>query len=153
MNHELYMRVAIEEALSAANAEEVPIGAVAVIDGEIKARSHNVRESTNNPLGHAEILVLQSLISQKIFPSWRCEGVTIYSTVEPCMMCMGALLHARVPKLVFGCRDKKFGACGSLYNFASDNKMNHTIEVVSGVLEDECAKIMSDFFKSLRENK
>lgn len=134
----------------AANAGEVPIGAVAVIGERVIGRAHNVRELTNNPLGHAEILVLQSLVEQKIFPSWRCEDVTLYSTVEPCIMCMGAILHARVKRLVFGCRDAKFGACGSLYDLATDNKMNHLIEVTSGVLEMECAKMMSDFFKGLR---
>lgn len=153
MNDEIFMLEAIKEAEAAANVGEVPIGAVAVIDNQIVARSHNLRESTRNPLGHAEILVLQSLISQKIFPSWRCEGVTIFSTVEPCIMCMGALMHARVTRIVFGCHDPKFGACGSLYDLASDKRLNHNISVTSGLLEDKCAKIMSDFFKGLRTKK
>lgn len=167
--NEKFMRFAIEEALAAAEMDEVPIGAVAVADDQVVSGAHNIREATGNPLGHAELLLIEKLTSGHHGPvevpgaachpeqgevsgarGWRLENITVYVTCEPCIMCMGALLQARVPRLVFGCPDPKAGACGSLYNLADDTRLNHRIEVVSGVLADECGQLLKDFFKKLR---
>lgn len=145
---EHYMRESIAEAKAGASIGEVPIGAVAVNGDKIVARAHNIRELTQNPLGHAELLLIEYLAkSQK---SWRLEEITIYVTCEPCLMCAGAMLQARIPKVVYGCKDPKAGAFGSLYDVSNDPRLNHRIEVISGVLSDDCAKILSDFFKGLR---
>ncbi|MBT3182068.1 MAG: nucleoside deaminase [Deltaproteobacteria bacterium] len=151
MNDEKFMHLAIEEAKLAADENEVPIGAVAVIDDVVVGRSHNVRERTNNPLGHAELLLIESLA--KDVKSWRLEDVTIYVTCEPCIMCTGSMLQARVKRVVYGCKDPKAGAMGSLYDLAGDDRLNHKIEVTSGVLGDECAKLLIDFFRRLRGEK
>lgn len=142
------MREALLQADLAAEQGEVPIGAVAAVDGKIVARAHNVREKNHNPLGHAEILLVQQLAEQ--FQSWRLDQVTIYVTCEPCLMCSGAMLQARIPRVVYGCKDPKAGACGSLYDVLQDKRLNHQIETASGVLESECGQKLSDFFKKLR---
>lgn len=167
VDHEKFMRCAIEEALKAAEIGEVPIGAVAVRNGKVIASAHNIREADGNPLGHAELLLIEKLTK---FPSpplreesrgssgenikskrnWRLDDITIYVTCEPCIMCMGALLQARVPRLVFGCMDMKAGACGSLYNLSNDVRLNHRVDVTSGVLADECSSLLSEFFRKLR---
>lgn len=148
IEHEEHMRAAIDEAKKAADLGEVPIGAVAVVEGHIVARSCNIREATGNPLGHAEILLLERL--SKLHGDWRLEDVTVYVTCEPCIMCMGALLQARIPSLVYGCPDPKAGACGSLYDLSGDKRLNHQIAVVKGVLEGECSKLLKIFFRVLR---
>ena len=149
-SHEHFMQEALAEAAKAAAKGEVPIGAVAVLNGEVVARAHNVREATQDPLGHAELLLLKNL--SESLKSWRCfEEVTVYVTVEPCIMCMGALIQARVTRVVFGCLEPKMGACGSLYNFSNDARLHHKIEVVSDVLRDECAGMLQNFFKELRK--
>ncbi len=142
------MQHALEEARLAAQKGEVPIGAVAIFGDQVVARAHNLRETTQNPLGHAEMLLLEQLRGRQV--SWRMEETTIYVTCEPCIMCMGALIHARVPQLVFGCHEPKTGACGSLYDFPKDERLNHRVKVVKGVLEEECGKVLRDFFKALR---
>ena len=147
--HEAWMREAILEAEAAAAEGEVPVGAVAVVDGRLAARAHNVRERTHNPLGHAELLLLEKLAGEE--KSWRLEDAAIYVTCEPCLMCAGAMLQARIPRVVYGCRDPKAGAMGSLYDVTNDPRLNHRIEVVSGVLGDECGKLLSDFFRRLRK--
>lgn len=146
--HEKWMREALIEAAKAFEKNEVPVGAVAVCDDGIVARAHNVRELTNDPMGHAEILLIDEL--SKSTNAWRLEGITIYVTCEPCLMCAGAMLQARIPKVVYGCKDPKAGAMGSLYDVSSDSRMNHQIEVVPGVLSQECGRVLSDFFKRLR---
>jgi tRNA(adenine34) deaminase len=148
VNDDSFMRETLREAAKAAKKGEAPIGAVAVKDGKILARAHNLRESKNDPLGHAELYLLSKL-SRKL-KSWRMIGVTVYVTLEPCLMCMGALLQARVPRLVFGAMDPKAGACGSLYDLSKDMRLNHRIEVVSGVLARECGGVLTEFFKNLR---
>ncbi len=145
------MQLALREAQKAAKRQEIPVGAVALIKDKIIARSHNLRETKQDPLGHAEIYLL-SKVSKKL-KRWRLSDVTIYVTLEPCLMCMGAMIQARVGKLVFGCKDPKAGACGSLYDLSSDVRLNHKIEVTSGVLEKECSQILSEFFKKLRSSK
>lgn len=149
INHEIFMREALVEAENAARKEEVPIGAVAVVDGAIVARAHNIREATNDPLGHAELLLLADLAHHQ--ESWRLDQVTLYVTCEPCLMCAGAMLQARIPRLVFGCYDPKAGACGSLYNVVVDQRLNHRIETVGGVLANECGQVLSNFFRQLRK--
>ncbi len=151
MDETFFMKVAIEEAKKAAEKGEVPIGAVAVLDNLMIESAHNERESTKNPLGHAELLLLEKIVKKNLLPSWRFDEVTIYVTCEPCIMCMGAMLQARVKRIVYGCRDPKAGACGSLYDLSSDKRLNHQIDVTQGVLADECAKLLSDFFKKLRK--
>lgn len=142
------MRASLAEAHKATKKREVPIGAVAVKDGRILARAHNLRESKNDPLGHAELILLSKL-SRKL-KSWRMLGVTVYVTLEPCLMCMGALIQARVPRLVFGALDPKAGACGSLYDLSRDGRLNHRIEVSPGLLADECGGLLTRFFKARR---
>ena len=147
-DHEKWMAVALEEAQKACEQGEVPIGACGIIDNNLVARAHNIREGNQNPLGHAEVYVIEQ-VSQKL-QSWRLSDLTVYVTVEPCPMCLGALLQARVPQLVFGCRDPKAGACGSLYNLAQDDRLNHQIEVTEGILKEDCALILKEFFKERR---
>lgn len=149
LNDQECMHNAIVEAGLASDVGEVPIGAVAVVNGAIVARAHNVREATHNPLGHAEILLLQHL--SQVQRRWRLEDVTIVVTCEPCLMCMGAMLQARIPRIVYGCKDPKAGACGSLYDVSNDARLNHTIQVTAGVLGDACGKLLSDFFRAKRK--
>ncbi|MFH1829396.1 MAG: tRNA adenosine(34) deaminase TadA [Pseudomonadota bacterium] len=146
--HEMWMRQALIEAGKAADKNEVPIGAVAVFGDAIVGRAHNVRESTQNPIGHAEILLIHELAKNR--KTWRLDEITIYVTCEPCLMCAGAMLQARIPRVVYGCADPKAGAMGSLYDVSNDPRMNHNIEVVSGVLRKECGQVLSDFFRQLR---
>lgn len=147
--HEHWMEEALLEAASAAARGEVPVGAVAVAENEVIARAHNRREETGNPLDHAEIILLQTI--NRDHGNWRFDDVTIYCTCEPCLMCMGAIIHARIPKLVFGCFEPKTGACGSLYDFSRDARLNHRIEVTPGVLHDRCALQLRQFFQVLRK--
>ena len=146
-----WMGEAVKEALKAAKKDEVPIGAVAVIDGKVIGRAHNVRERTHDPLGHAEMLLLKKLSKKQ--GSWRLTDASIYVTCEPCLMCAGALLQARVKRLIYGCPDPKAGACGSLYNVTDDRRLNHRIDVVSGVLKDVCAGLLSGFFRDKRRRR
>jgi tRNA(adenine34) deaminase len=143
-----FMRLALEEAKVAFQEGEVPVGAVIVKNSKVIARAHNSRETSKDPTGHAEILVLRSGTHENA--SWRLADATLYVTKEPCIMCAGAMLNARLGTLVYGCRDNKGGAVNSLYNLLSDKRLNHQVEVISGVLEDECAEILQRFFKSRR---
>ena len=142
---EKFMCEALIEAELASAEDEVPVGAIAVVNGEVIGRAHNIREKTANPLGHAEILLLEKLARES--HDWRFEDVTVYVTCEPCIMCAGALLQARVERVVYGCQDPKAGACDSLYELMRDKRLNHQIETTGGVLGNECGKIMSEFFK------
>ena len=143
-----YMRIALEEARKAYREDEVPIGAVLVSEGEILAQAHNMPISLNDPTAHAEILVLREASLRK--SNYRLPNTVLYVTVEPCLMCLGALLHARISLLVFGAFDPKAGACCSLHNIPSTPGIVHKIKVVPGVLEKECREILQDFFKSKR---
>lgn len=145
---ELFMLEALQEAELAFEEDEVPIGAVAVLDGQIIARAHNRKEQDRNAVSHAEINLLNKCA--EVLDRWRLTDVTVYVTIEPCIMCMGALLHARIPRLVFGARDKKFGAAKSLYELAADERLNHTFIVEEGILQEECSSIMQNFFKQKR---
>jgi tRNA(adenine34) deaminase len=142
------MRIALEEAQAAANAGEVPVGAVVVCDGEIIARRHNEREATGDPTAHAEILALRD--ASEALGRWRLDDCTLVVTLEPCIMCAGALVNARIGKLVYGAADLKGGATASLYNVMSDPRVNHNPPVEHGVLASECAALLQDFFSRLR---
>ena len=145
------MREALAEADIAESLGEVPIGAVIVLDGQIIGRGHNLRETSQDPTTHAEIIAIRQAAKQ--LKSWRLLDCTLYVTLEPCVMCMGAIILARIPQLVFGCRDPKAGAVGSIYNLAEDERFNHQVKVREGVLQQECSTQLSHFFQSLREQK
>jgi tRNA(adenine34) deaminase len=142
------MRLALEQAMESAAVGEVPIGAVLVHDGTVLAKSHNHREAWQDPTAHAELIVVRE--GAKALGRWRLVETTLFVTLEPCAMCLGAVILARIPRLVFGARDPKAGACGSVLDFASNPHLNHRVEVVGGILEDESQRLLSDFFKELR---
>ena len=146
-----YMQEALEEAKKAAALGEVPIGAVIVYKDEIIARAHNLRETTQNALTHAESMAIQEACSK--IGSWRLEETTMYVTLEPCPMCAGAILQSRVPRVVYGARDIKAGCVDSLYRLLNDPRFNHECTVTEGVMAEECGKILTDFFKALRDRK
>lgn len=146
-----YMKVALEEAEKAASLGEVPIGAIIVYQDEIIARAHNLRETTQNALTHAESMAIQEAC--KRIGSWRLEEMTLYVTLEPCPMCAGAILQSRIPRVVYGARDLKAGCVDSLYHLLNDARFNHECEVTDGVLADACGQILTDFFRALRERK
>ncbi|MCD6581984.1 MAG: tRNA adenosine(34) deaminase TadA [Desulfuromusa sp.] len=148
---QFFMQAALDEAAVAESLAEVPIGAVVLFDGKIIGRGHNLRETSNDPTTHAEIIAIQQ--AAKKLNSWRLLDCTLYVTLEPCVMCMGAIILARIPQLVFGCRDPKAGAVGSIYNFAEDERFNHQVQVREGVLQQECSSQLSNFFRRLREQK
>ncbi len=143
-----FMRLALEEAKLAFIEGEVPVGAVLVKGGNIIMKTHNSRETSKDPTGHAEILALRFGTNKN--SSWRLTNATLYVTKEPCIMCAGAMVNARLGRLVYGCRDEKGGAVDSLYKLLSDRRLNHQVVVVSGVLEDECAEILKRFFQERR---
>lgn len=147
--HETYMELAINEAKKAGQNCEVPIGAIIVDEkGKVLSTAHNSTISLCDPCAHAEILVLRNACSK--IGNYRLLDMIIYVTVEPCIMCMGAIIHARLKKLVFGAYDPKWGAAGSLYNFAEDKRLNHKTEIIPGIYEKECKALMQDFFKEKR---
>lgn len=144
-----FMVSAIEEAKKAFSKKEVPIGAVIVKDNEIIARAHNLKETFENAIYHAEILAIKDACDS--LGRWRLTDCTIYVTIEPCPMCAGAILQSRIKRLVIGAMDAKSGACGSVINLLNNPGFNHQTEIKTGVLERECSQLMEDFFKSLRE--
>jgi tRNA(adenine34) deaminase len=149
MDHSKYMEIALSEAGKAGQKAEVPIGAVLVAeDGEILSACHNQTISLHDPTAHAEILALRQA-AQKT-KNYRLLKTTLYVTIEPCVMCMGAIVHARISALVFGATDPKWGGAGSLYNLANDSRLNHEVEIVEGICEDECRSLMQEFFRSKR---
>ncbi len=150
---EFWMKIAIKLAEKAAQIDEVPVGAVLIdSQGQKVAQGHNLRETLQTSLGHAELLALHR--ASKLKKSWRLLDTTLYVTLEPCLMCAGALIQSRVKRVVFGAYDPKGGAFGTLYNVAQDKRLNHQIEVVGGMMESECANLLKNFFKTKRmENK
>ncbi len=143
------MAIALEEAAAAGADGDVPVGAVVVgADGSLLARRHNERERAADPTAHAEVLALRDAAA--VAGSWRLEGATVVSTLEPCPMCAGALLAARVSRVVFGAADPKAGACGTLYNLCADPRLNHEVAVVAGVRAEACGEVLSGFFASRR---
>lgn len=148
MDLDAAMGLALDEATTAAAAGEVPIGAVALVDGELVARRHNEREATGDPTAHAEVLCLRDAAAA--VGSWRLDAVTLVVTLEPCPMCAGALWAARVGRVVFGAANPEAGATGSLYNLCADPRLNHEVEVVAGVRADEAATVLGQFFAERR---
>jgi tRNA(adenine34) deaminase len=148
MSHQYWMKLALEEAKKAFKLGEVPIGAVVVQRDQLIAKAHNEKELRQDPTAHAEVLVVQR--ATQALGAWRLSDATLYVTLEPCPMCAGALVQARLKTLVFGAADVKGGAVGSVTNVLDVNRWNHRVEVVAGVLEQECAQILRDFFKTLR---
>jgi len=148
MSHQDWMRLALEEARIAFELGEVPIGAVVVQKGQMIAKAHNEKELRQDPTAHAEVLAVQR--ATQVLGAWRLSDATLYVTLEPCPMCAGSLVQARLKTLVFGAADIKGGAVGSVTNVLDVNRWNHRIEVVAGVLEEECSQILKEFFRKLR---
>ena len=146
-----YMEEALRLARKAYEAGDVPIGAVLVIDDKVVAKAHNTREENQQALNHAEMLVIKEGCEKQGF--WRLDNSFLYTTVEPCVMCSGAIVQARVENVIYGASDPKYGCCGSCIDLVSENKFNHQAKVISGVLGEECSMLMKNFFKELRERK
>ena len=147
--HVLHMEMALDEAETAAAEDEVPVGAVIVsFERGVLARAHNQREALHDPTAHAEMIAITQ--AAQALQSWRLEGCVLYVTLEPCPMCAGAIVQARLPLVVYGCADPKAGACATLYQIPTDTRLNHRANVVAGVLEDRCADLLSRFFAEKR---
>jgi tRNA(adenine34) deaminase len=146
-----YMQMAVDEAMKAQALGEVPIGAIIVHDNKVIARAHNLRETTQNAVTHAELSAIQDACNE--LGSWRLEETTLYVTLEPCPMCAGAILQSRIPRVVYGARDPKGGCVDSLYRLLNDPRFNHECEVTEGVLGNECGEMLTSFFKDIRERK
>ncbi len=151
MNDETYMLEAIKEAKKAEELHEVPIGAIIVINNQIVARAHNLRETRQSAVAHAELLAIEKACEE--LGTWRLEGATLYVTLEPCPMCAGAIIMSRIEKVVFGASDPKGGCAGTFMNLLSDERFNHQSDVYSGILEKECGELLSNFFRSIRLKK
>ena len=148
LTHRLWMDRALEQARLAMDHDDVPVGAVVVKEGEIIAAAHNRREADHDPTAHAELLAVRQAAAQ--LGSWRLDGCTLYVTLEPCTMCAGALVLARLPELVFAADDPKAGAVGSLYDVAREPRLNHSVAVTSGVMAEECGDLLRTFFRARR---
>lgn len=150
INRDIYfMKEALKEAKKAFNKNEIPVGCVIVLDDQIIARGHNLRQTKKSVLGHAEIMAIQK--ANKKLDSWILENCTMYVTLEPCSMCAGAILQSRIKRLVFGAYEPKHGACGSIINILDNNEFNHQVEVTSNVLENESSTLLKNFFQILRQ--
>ncbi len=143
-----FIREALIEADKAARIGEVPIGAIIVLEGKIIARAHNLKETTGDPTAHAEILALRA--AAQLRQGWRLSGATLYTTLEPCPMCAGAMVMARIGRVVYGAGDPKAGSAGTLMNIVQDERLNHKVEITSGVLATECGNILKEFFRKRR---
>ncbi|MGI8164368.1 tRNA adenosine(34) deaminase TadA [Staphylococcus haemolyticus] len=150
-NDHYYMKLAIKEAKKAQKLGEVPIGAIIVKNNEVIASAHNLRETAQLPTAHAEHIAIER--ASKVLGSWRLEGCTLYVTLEPCVMCAGAIVMSRIPKVVYGATDPKGGCSGSLMNLLEESQFNHRAEIVKGVLEQECGDLLRNFFRELRLKK
>ncbi|MCH4337373.1 tRNA adenosine(34) deaminase TadA [Staphylococcus haemolyticus] len=150
-NDEYYMKLAIEEAKKAQKLGEVPIGAIIVKNNEVIASAHNLRETAQLPTAHAEHIAIER--ASKVVGSWRLEECKLYVTLEPCVMCAGAIVMSRIPKVVYGATDPKGGCSGSLMNLLEESRFNHRAEVIKGILEQECGDLLRNFFRELRLKK
>ncbi len=148
---ERFMRLAMDEAQKGADEGEVPIGCVIVKDGKILGRDHNRMETLSDSTAHAEILSIGAACQS--FKNWRLDGCTLYVTLEPCPMCAGAILNSRIARVVFGAKDKRFGALGSTYNIVEDNPINRVVQVDGPVSEEQCLGLLQDFFREIRAKK
>jgi tRNA(adenine34) deaminase len=143
-----YMNMALEQARKAVAQGEVPVGAVLVRDDQVLAQAHNFRETWQDPTAHAEMVAIREAATQ--LGSWRLTDTTLYVTLEPCAMCIGAIILARIPRLVFGAPDPKAGACGSILTVPAERRLNHSVEVIGGVLERDSQELLQTFFQNLR---
>ncbi len=150
-DHVTWMRIALEEAHKAFEKDEVPVGAVVVHEGRVIGRGHNLIESLQDPTAHAEMLAMTA--AANALASWRLDQSTLYVTLEPCMMCTGAILLARVPLIVYGAADPRYGACGSRLQLTDGVNLDIQARVISGVLEDPCSLLLKEFFKKIRQNR
>ena len=148
---ERYMRMALDEARQAVPSGDVPVGCIIVLEGNVIGRAHNLREALQDPTAHAEIVALRQAASA--VGRWRLDGAVVYCTVEPCPMCAGALVNARVRRLVYGVTDPKSGACGSIFDILREPRLNHRVEVTGGVLADEALALLREFFEPRRGSK
>lgn len=148
---EQFMKEALKEAKKAYNKLEIPVGAIIVKDGKIIARAHNIKEEKQDTTKHAEIIAIQK--ASKKLETWRLNDCEMYVTLEPCAMCAGAIIQARLKKLYIGTMDQKTGACGSVLNLLQDFKFNHIVELETGILKEDCEQILKNFFKELRKIK
>lgn len=146
-----FMKEALKEAQKSYKKEEIPVGAIIVKDGKIIARGHNLKETKTDPTKHAEIIAIQKAC--KKLQTWRLTRCTMYVTLEPCSMCAGSLIQSRLDKVVIGTMDEKTGACGSVLNLLADYKFNHIVQIETGIMQEECKKILQQFFKELRAKK
>lgn len=151
MDLEYFMNEAIEEAKKALNNDEVPIGAVVVLDSKIIGRGHNMVETNNHAFEHAEINAIKE--AEDYIGDWRLDGAVLFTTLEPCIMCAGAIIHSRIKTLVFGAKDVQRGFAGSILNVVDDGIFNHRVEVVSGIKSQECKELIDNFFKEKRKKK
>ncbi|RSK25454.1 nucleoside deaminase [Bacillus sp. HMF5848] len=151
MNDIYYMNEAINEAKKAGEKGEVPIGAVIVLNGEVIARAHNLRETTQQATAHAEVLAIEQACDKTGY--WRLDGASLYVTLEPCPMCAGAIIMSRVERVIYGATDPKAGCAGTFMNLLCDERFNHQAEVLSGICEEQCSQLLKDFFKELRLKK
>ena len=151
MNDEYYMKEALKQARKAYSIGEVPIGCVIVYEDKIIARGYNRRTIDKTTLAHAEIRAIKKAC--RIIGDWRLEGCTMYVTLEPCPMCAGAIVQARIPRVVIGCMNPKAGCCGSILDMMHEERFNHQVEVTTGILGEECSSLMTSFFKELRAKK
>ncbi len=145
-----FMQMALDQARLAPALGEVPIAAVIVMEGKVLAQVHNFREVWQDPTAHAEVVAIREVANR--LGTWRLTGATMYVTVEPCSMCAGAIIQARISRLVFGAKDPKAGACGSVFNLPNERRLNHRVTVCGGILERECQDLMQTFFRGLRED-
>lgn len=146
-----FMLCALKQAKKAYSLGEVPVGAVVVKDGKIIARGYNLREKSNDPTAHAELIAMKK--AAKKLNSWRLSGCTLFVTLEPCPMCSGVIINSRIDKVVFGAYDEKAGCCTTLYHLCNDERFNHRAEVLGGVEQEKCASILTEFFKEKRNKK
>ncbi len=148
-DHTTWMRLALQEAEKALTKNEVPVGAVVIHDNRVIGRGHNLMETLQDPTAHAEMLAITA--AANTLASWRLEDAILYVTLEPCLMCTGASLLARIPTIVFGAADPRYGGCGGAMNLIDGKKLDVKIEVVSGILEAECSGLLKEFFAKLRQ--
>ena len=147
----IYMREALKNANKAMKINEIPVGCIITYENKIISHGYNQRNKKNNVLYHAEIIAINKAC--KKLNDWRLENCILYSTLEPCAMCAGAILQARIKKIIFGCYNYKFGCAGSVINLFEQKQFNHRVEIISGVMQNECEIILKEFFKAIRKNK
>ncbi len=151
IEHEKCMQIALKEAKTALAEDEIPVGAIVVYQGQIIGKGYNQREKLNDPTAHAEMIAITAAANH--LESWRLDDCVLYVTLEPCPMCAGAIVNARIPTVVFGAQDKQYGACVSQFMICDHPSLNHSVKIVPNILEEECKAILGEFFSNLRTEK